>query len=94
MRFSVLDFWKSEIRSPNYSVRFKTAPLFVQPYEKESLNFAEVIGKLLSEEIRLKSKGHASTENSMLVASKGKKKNSIKNVVYWECKNWAHKNEL
>ena len=52
-------------------------------YGKESLNFAEVTGKLLSEERRLKSKGRASTENSTLVGSKVKKKNFMKDVVCW-----------
>ena len=53
----------------------------ISMYEKESLNFAEVTGKLLFEERRLKSEGRASIENSALVASKGEKKNFMKDVV-------------
>ena len=59
-------------------------------YGKESLNFAEVTGKLLSEERRLKSEGRASTENSALVASKGKKKNFMKDIVCWGCGQTGH----
>ena len=49
-------------------------------YGKEIVNFAKVTGKLLSEERRLKSGGNSSSENSVLVASNGKK-NSMKNFV-------------
>ncbi|KAK6121194.1 hypothetical protein DH2020_045056 [Rehmannia glutinosa] len=59
-------------------------------YGKETLIFAEVTGKFLSEERRLMSDGQTSIENSVAVAvSKGMKKDS-KNVIYWKCGELGH----
>ena len=49
-------------------------------YVKESLNFLKVTDKLLCDEKRPKSERLALIENSALVASKRKKKNSMKDV--------------
>ncbi|GMN45337.1 hypothetical protein TIFTF001_014528 [Ficus carica] len=59
-------------------------------YGKKTVNFVEVIGKLLYDERRLKSVGNALAENSVLVASNGKKKNLMKNVICWGCGQYGH----
>ncbi|KAL8466051.1 hypothetical protein ACS0TY_035246 [Phlomoides rotata] len=59
-------------------------------YGKETLVFAEVTGKLLSEERRLMSEEQTSTKDSAMVAySKGRKKDS-KSVVCWKCGKPGH----
>ncbi|KAL5763017.1 hypothetical protein ACOSP7_019281 [Xanthoceras sorbifolium] len=62
-------------------------------YGKETLNFAEVTGKLLSEERRLKGGGRTSSEDTALVASNGsnwKKNNSRKKIFCWACGQSGH----
>lgn len=59
-------------------------------YGKKTMNFAEVIGRLLSDERMLKTVGNALAKNSMLVASNGQKKNLMKNVVCWGCGQSGH----
>lgn len=59
-------------------------------YGKETLVFAEVTGKLLSEERRLMSEGKTSSETlAMAASSKGKKKDS-KGGVCWRCGKPGH----
>ncbi|KAL5768388.1 hypothetical protein ACOSP7_014940 [Xanthoceras sorbifolium] len=62
-------------------------------YGKETLNFAEVTGKLLFEEKRLKGRGRTSSEDTTLVASNGsnwKKNNSRKKIFCWACGQSGH----
>ncbi|KAL4554376.1 hypothetical protein LXL04_039515 [Taraxacum kok-saghyz] len=60
-------------------------------YGKETLKYADVTGKLLSEEKRLESSGHTSSSEGMfLVCGKGKKKFSQKTPVCWRCGQSGH----
>ncbi|KAL4589303.1 hypothetical protein LXL04_002209 [Taraxacum kok-saghyz] len=60
-------------------------------YGKETLKYADVTGKLLSEEKRLESSGHTSSSEEMfLVSGKGKKKFSQKTPVCWRCGKTGH----
>ncbi|KAK6151362.1 hypothetical protein DH2020_013997 [Rehmannia glutinosa] len=61
-------------------------------YGKKALIFAEVTGKLLSEERRLMSDGRTSTENSVAVAVSKVRKKDNKNVFLLEMRRtWAYK---
>ncbi|KAL4561747.1 hypothetical protein LXL04_033921 [Taraxacum kok-saghyz] len=58
---------------------------------KETLKYADVTGKLLSEEKRLESSYHtSSSEGMVLVCGKGKKKYSQKTPVCWRCGQSGH----
>ncbi|KAL4579351.1 hypothetical protein LXL04_015493 [Taraxacum kok-saghyz] len=60
-------------------------------YGKETLKYADVTGKLLSEEKKLESSGHTSSSEGMfLVSGKGKKKFSQKTPVCWRCGRTGH----
>ncbi|KAL4590864.1 hypothetical protein LXL04_003809 [Taraxacum kok-saghyz] len=60
-------------------------------YGKETLKYAVVTGKLLSEEKRLESSSHTSSSEGMfLVCGKGKKKFSQKTPVCWRCGQSGH----
>ncbi|KAJ9566969.1 hypothetical protein OSB04_002935 [Centaurea solstitialis] len=58
-------------------------------YGKETLKFADVTSKLLSEEKRLEGSSMTSSEGTVLVARYGKKKNSGK-VTCWKCGEFRH----
>ncbi|KAJ9535094.1 hypothetical protein OSB04_un001831 [Centaurea solstitialis] len=58
-------------------------------YGKETLKFADVTSKLLSEEKRLEGGSMTSSEGTVLVARHGKKKNSGK-VTCWKCGESGH----
>ncbi|KAL6582592.1 hypothetical protein OROMI_004670 [Orobanche minor] len=57
-------------------------------YGKETLKFADVTSKLLSEEKRLE--GSSMTSSEVLVTRQGKKKNSGKNLTCWKCGQSGH----
>ncbi|KAL4566149.1 hypothetical protein LXL04_030259 [Taraxacum kok-saghyz] len=60
-------------------------------YGKETLKYADVTGKLLSEEKTLESSSHTSSSEGMfLVCGKGKKKFSQKTPVRWRCGQSGH----
>jgi hypothetical protein len=59
-------------------------------YGKETLKFADVTSKLLSEEKRLEGSSMTSSEGTVLVTRQGKKKNSGKNLTCWKCGQSGH----
>ncbi|KAJ0624083.1 putative RNA-directed DNA polymerase [Helianthus annuus] len=59
-------------------------------YGKETLKYADVTEKLLSEEKRLGSSGHTSSEGTVLICGNGKKKHSQKIPVCWKCGQSGH----
>lgn len=59
-------------------------------YGKETLKFADVSGKLLSEEKRLEGRNLNSSEGTVLLTRQGKKKNSGKNLICWKCGQSGH----
>ncbi|KAJ0834198.1 putative RNA-directed DNA polymerase [Helianthus annuus] len=59
-------------------------------YGKETLKYADVTEKLLSEEKRRGSSGHTSSEGTVLICGNGKKKHPQKIPVCWKCGQSGH----
>ncbi|KAL6518255.1 hypothetical protein OROMI_033956 [Orobanche minor] len=59
-------------------------------YGKETLKYADVTSKLLSEEKRLESSSNTSSEGAVLICRNEKKKNPLKTPTCWKCGKSGH----